>query len=446
MRVDYKVSPELWSQVDAFTAAHRALLNQPTHSPSPMINEDEADLIGRIIGIPAWVQFFMSGHRDALNWLARYSRSSGRPSLGLSADLFTPSFLERLASVMRDDPRSSDDALCLAQNLWWASSDPRLYADCLIDSVILHLITEHSVTAFSAAANFAADSPDHARLLLDRSIVSSIVGYFAAHPRTHSEARHPLRLILSLYQKLDKADFPQLAPVARDFIAYIPDRWHDCRPRATYCALAMLTSDADDDVAADAVDALVNAQLLFVPRQVEPLAKAFRLVIARGLYHLIDKAYFFEGLARTLDHADGLEDHVFRDVAGVGCDVMAVDGDALLVGGILGKVVAICDAGRGVLRVPAGAALAQALVASPVDVCGAVVETGALAALLGVVGCARPPDLGVMLQAIARMVREREEWRQIVRDSDFCDIGEELDTEDQQSFELIDLILQELDA
>jgi hypothetical protein len=446
MRVTYKAAPPLWREIDAFTAAHRAVLNQPTRRPSPLINDDEVDLVVQILGIPSFVKDFMSGKGDALTWLAHYSQLRNFPSLVMSEDLCGAAFLERLSQVMRFDVHSSYDGLCLAQNLWWASSVRCFYADCLIDSVLSHLTTEHRAIAFSAAANFASNSAADARALLDRSIVSSLVDYFEAHSQTHSEARNPLRLILSLYQKLDAVDFTRLAPVAPHFIAYVSDRWFECRPLATYCALAMFTSDVDADVAAVAVEALVNAQLLFIEEQVEPLAKTFRLVVARGLYDLVNKADFFDGLTQTLNNADHIEDDVFRCVAGVVCDIMDVDGDALVAAGILKKVVAICDTGRGVIRVIAAAIIAHAIVTSPVDVCAAVVEIGGLAAVLGVVGSARPPDVGVMLQAIARVVRDGGEWREIIRESDFWNIKEEVDTEDQECLELIDTILQELDA
>jgi hypothetical protein len=446
MRLGYKVEPGLWNQVDAFTAAHRAVLNQSTRRPSPLINEDELDLAGQKIGVAGCVEAFVSGDAAALNWLARYSRWSNAASLALSESLRGAAFLDRLAAVMRDDARSAYDALCVVQNLWWASSDRWFYTDCLIDSVMAHLSTEHCAAAFGAAVNFAANSPDQARALVERSIVPSVVAYFAAHPDTHSGAREPLRLVLCLYQRLDTADFPRLAPVARHVIAYVSDRWSECRAPATYCALAMLTSDVDDELVADAADALVHAQLLFFPAQVEPLAKAFRLLVARGMYHLLKRAVFFEGLARTLDNAHRIDDDVFRSVTGVVCDVMAVDGDALIAAGILRKLVAVCDTGRSVLRVAAAAVLTQALAASSLDACAALVEMGALTAVLGVVGSASSPDIRVMLMAIARIVADGGEGREIVRESDFWAIRDEVDTEDQECLDQIDAMLQELDA
>jgi hypothetical protein len=328
--------------------------------------------------------------------------------------------------------------LSLIQNISLASDNPRtaFFPESLTDTIFPYLNHNTSTLrtlAFGAIASFAATSPQHATLLLEKGIVVHVLSYFEKLQGLQQECVGALRLsaILSLV-----LDGPPLHPAFPFVVAYVSGRFvPDHRKWSTFtvCHALMREDSIDWLLNFGVIDILINAHKLFNSVQLPLLYRAFEILIRHGLAdRLGERDEWHEVLHKLLNSKmDKLvrQDGGFANV----CTVISLMSERcayrLFATGIIDEIIRVAEEERSDWRESAAACLSHVLLVAPWEVCHYISEIGGLSNICEIVGQARPPALHAMLEAIPSWASEDQRCLELVQQSAVGSLPEDIDPE-----------------
>jgi hypothetical protein len=409
----------------------------------PRLHHRFRDLPMEIIGLPKFIENFMSGDINALDQIYQFMKND---DFCLSTCFLNLEFLERVMSCLEIN---SPVVLDIFHHLWSMEEDPEslVFSSSLIQKMVEFIRVggiEGAAVASSCLTNVVLTDKSLAIQVFEFGAIQELELYFGRNSRPHQLGRFALSLINALYTQLPNHLLPNLNSLIPYILGYVSSQFCPCRVKSCRCILFAFRNEESFEICLSnrAIEILLNAQLLRQREQISYLYQCYLVLIGHGYDKCFLNDTFFEQINFLLKDVKLIESDDFSLICRVLRQLMNNGIGLMIDNGVLRQLIKVSREGGGGHRIDALSCIADYLLNADDTYFLKVVEMGGYDLILELVQDCDPPHLNVMLRAIWMGMERFPELKSSVAKRNFgetCYNGD-----DEQCWDLLSIITNSL--